>query len=118
MKKILLLFRHGPHGRAGGREGLELALAALAFDHQVDALFMGDGVLLLKHGQDTHQAHLKDYAPGFRALLQHGLERAVVIGEDLAQRGLQPSDLQLAAERMDAPAAARWIAEHEVCLSF
>ena len=118
MKKILIVFRHGPHGSAHGREGLELALAALAFDQTVDALFIGDGVLLLRHAQDTKAAQLKDFAPGFRALLQHGLERAAVVGEDMASRGMAPGDLQLAAERIDAKQAARWIAEHEICIGF
>jgi tRNA 2-thiouridine synthesizing protein C len=118
MKKILIVFRHGPHGSSAGREGLELALAALAFDQPVNALFIGDGVLLLRHGQDTKAAQVKDFAPGFRALLQHGLEKAAVVGEDMAQRGMAPTDLQLAAERIDAKAAARWIGEHEICIGF
>lgn len=118
MKKMLIVFRHGPHGSAGGREGLELALAALAFDQSVDALFMGDGVLLLRHGQDTAATRLKDYAPGFRALLQHGLGRAAVVGEDMASRGMVAGDLQLAAERIDAKQAGSWIAEHDFCIAF
>lgn len=118
MKKILLVFRRGPHGSSAGREGLEVALAALAFDQTVNALFMGDGVLLLRHGQDTRAAQVKDFAPGFRALLQHGLERAAVVSEDMAQRGMVPGDLQLAAERIDIKGAARWIAEHDICIGF
>ena len=118
MKRVLVLFRSGPHGGGGARAGLDAALAALAFDHALSALFVGDGVFALVAGQDTEAIGSKPTAPGFRALPHHGAERVGVIETDLAARGLATCDLALAVETLDAAHARAWLAESDVVLAF
>ena len=117
-RRLLFVFRNGPHGSASAREGLEAALAALAFEHRVDALFLGEGVLVLKAGQDTVHAGVKDFAPGFGALLHHGLERAVVSASGMQALGLEKAALTMPVDLLPDAALADWIAEHDAVLSF
>lgn len=117
-RRLLFVFRHGPHGSGSAREGLDAALAAIAFEHRVSALFLGDGVLVLKRDQDTADAGVKDYAQGFRALLHHGLERAVVSQAAIAALGITPGGMILPVEALAASALPDWIAEHDAVFSF
>ena len=118
MARLLFVFRHGPHGSERAREGLDAALAALAFDHRVDALVLGEGVLALKPGHDTAAAGMKDFAPGFGALARHGLERAVASRAALDALGLAPDGLALRLEVLADPALGDFIAEHDAVLAF
>ena len=118
MARLLFVFRHGPHGSARAREGLDAALAALAFDHGVDALFLGEGALSLKPGHDTGAAGMKDFAPGFGALPRHGLHRAVASRAALDALGLAPEGLTLRVEVLSEPALGDFIAEHDAILAF
>ena len=117
-RRVLVVFRHGPHGSARAREGLDAALAALAFEHRVDALFLGEGALALKRGHDTAAAGLKDFAPGFAVLLHHGLERVVASGSALLALGLSRDSLSVPVQVLPDAALADFIAEHDAVLAF
>ncbi len=69
------MFRHGPTHAARVRDGLDLALAALAFDHEVGVLFTGEGEALLREGGEL--------AANLRALEFHG---ATIVGSDWLAR--------------------------------
>jgi sulfur relay (sulfurtransferase) DsrF/TusC family protein len=62
--RVLVVFREGPDCEARVRDGLDLALAALGFDHEVAVLFTGRGAGLLHAGGDL--------AANLRALAYHG----------------------------------------------
>jgi tRNA 2-thiouridine synthesizing protein C len=117
MARILVLFRHAALDRGRGRDGLDAALAALAFEHAVDVLFVGAGVSLLR---DVAQGAplQRDWTPGLRALPRHGVERLGVDAEALTSLGMDPRRLALPAQVLDAPGRARWMAEADVVLAF
>ena len=49
-KEIGIINRSSPHGRAQGRESLDLTLALSAFNESLSLFFIGDGVYQLKKG--------------------------------------------------------------------
>lgn len=71
MKRVAFVFTHGPHGGAGGREGLDALLATSALSEDLGVFFVGDGVLQLLPGQQPE----KD----FGAQLHCHLRRAAAV---------------------------------------
>lgn len=55
MKRVAFVFTHGPHGGAGGREGLDALLATSALSEDLGVFFVGDGVLQLLPGQQPEK---------------------------------------------------------------
>jgi tRNA 2-thiouridine synthesizing protein C len=117
MARVLVVFSQPPHGGTRAREGLDLALAAIAFDHEVSVYFCGEGIGLLRSGQDTRGALLKDWCRAFRALPVHGLHRAGAASVDLNAQDVSPGALLLDVQSLVADEAARWLAEADVVFS-
>ena len=95
--RVLVVFREGPAQAARVRDGIDLALAALAFDHEVDVLFLGAGAELLR-GADA------ELAANLRALPFHGTH---AIGVDAALASDGPV---FAAQPLDADGQRAWFA--------
>lgn len=95
--RILVVFREGPAQAVRVRDGIDLALAALAFDHELDVLFTGDGAALLRETGEL--------GANLRALAFHG---AHAIGVDAALAA--PSSPVLDAQPLDAAAQRAWFA--------
>ncbi len=91
--KILFVMRKAPHGSIFVYEGLEVMLIFAAYDQEVNAVFIDDGVLALKKGQDTEGIGLKGFAQTFRVLEDYGIEHLWVDRESLEERGLTADDL-------------------------
>jgi hypothetical protein len=53
-----------------------------------------------------------------RALLHHGLERIVVLDDDLAARGVSGSSLALPVQTLAGTALAAFLAGHDHCVGF
>jgi tRNA 2-thiouridine synthesizing protein C len=117
MKRVLLVFSHAPHDGGAARDGLDAGLAALAFDHPLALLFEGAGVALLRPG-GTPGEGLPDWLRGLRTLPLHGAGPIGADAEALAAHGLDPANLRLPAQPLDAATRARWIAEADVVLGF
>ncbi len=113
MARVLVIFRHAPHGRVDARETLDVALAALAFDHAVSVYFCGAGVDCLRAEQAPDAIGAPAIARNLRALAAHGAERIGVDAEALRARGLSASDLQLPAIGLEGDTAAQWLADAE-----
>ncbi|HET7845564.1 MAG TPA: DsrE family protein [Xanthomonadales bacterium] len=71
MARVLVVFREGLAQESRVRDGIDLALAALAFDHEVTVLFTGAGAALPGEGGEL--------AANLRALAYHG---ATVLAAD------------------------------------
>jgi tRNA 2-thiouridine synthesizing protein C len=117
MANILVLFRHGAHDRGRARDGLDAALAALAFEHELDVLFVGDGVSLLRDAAQSAPLQ-RDWTPGLRALPRHGARRLGADRDALAAHGLERGPLALPVEVLDPATRARWMAQADVVLPF
>lgn len=90
-----VIFQSPPHGTAGGREGLDAALALSAFARRVDVYFLGDGVYQLKGGQDPAGILSRDHARTFGVLPLYDVGPVHVLARDLVARGLWAEDLIL-----------------------
>lgn len=110
--------RQPPHGSISAQEGFEVVLIAAAFEQAVNLLFLDDGVFTLKRDQAPDMLGRKDFARGFGALPDYGVEALYVEERSLAERGLTASDLIVEVELVTPERAAELIDEHDVVLSF
>ena len=110
--------RRPPHGSIFAQEGLETVLIGAAFEQAVSLLFLDDGVFVLKRGQAPEAAGLKDFARGFRALPDYGVEHVYVEDRSLAERGLTARDLIMDVEMVSPERAAGIVDTHDVVLAF
>lgn len=115
MAHLLVRFARAAQAGAAARDGIDLALAALAYEHHVSVLFEGDGVGLLACANATAELA---WTRGFAALSLHGVARVGVDAEALARRGLAERPLQLPAEALDAQARRAWIEEADAVFAF
>lgn len=98
---LLVILRHGPHGSAWLREGLDVALVAAAFGKRVALLFQADAVYALMADQQTGALGQKGTHPQIAMLEMYDIETLWVSEEALLQRGLEPGDLMLPVALLD-----------------
>lgn len=104
MRRLLFVFRSSPSEAERLRDGLDAALAALAMDCSIGALFVDDGVFLLRRGQDAAASLQKSRSAGLGALLAHGASPFLVDASALVERGLAAADLLHAPQVVDSDA--------------
>jgi tRNA 2-thiouridine synthesizing protein C len=98
VKKIIIVFRHAPHGKAHSREGLDLALLSASFEQDVSLVFVDDGVLNLLAQQDPTKIGGRDFIATFKALPFYDIEKAFVCQGSLSSRGLTIQDCFIPVE--------------------
>lgn len=98
------------------RDGIEAALAALAFEHRVSILLEGDAMRWLAAGQQAHLHGLPDMARGLAGLLHHGAEGFVIAGA--AESALSICDPARDLRILEPAILITWIAEHDHVFRF
>ncbi len=116
MKKYLFVMRHLPHVGSHVQEALDQMLTTAAFDQKVSVLFLDDGVLQLKRGQNPELLSAKDTAAIFNALSIYDVNRLLVESESLASRGLQVEDLILPVELVSRRQVNAFINHHDIVI--
>lgn len=116
--KFLFIFKRAPHGAIYPYEGLEVILIMAAYDQDITAAFVDDGVYCLKKGQDTTGVAIKEYAKTFKVLEPYGVEHLYVDRASLEARGLTEDDLITGVEVVDAEEIANVISAQKVILPF
>lgn len=114
MKRVALVFSRGAWRGVEAQAGIDAALALLAFEHDLQAGFVGAGVELLagtETGDERSQRHRM-----IAALGHHGASRMLACREGLAVRGLDP--LVPGVECVDRDEIAAWLAEADHVLAF
>ncbi|GGD02422.1 sulfurtransferase complex subunit TusC [Halopseudomonas salina] len=101
MKSVLIITSRPPTHIAA-REALDLALASAAFGVPTGFLFMGDGVLQLRKGQDASLLQQKSLTANLGALDMYGVEDIMVCRHSLAERGMNIKQCSLAADCVDS----------------
>ena len=72
-KSFLFIFSQAPHSNLSAKEGMDFAFSCAAFEQDVDALFIDDGIFqLLKH-QDTKALQVKNHSAGIEAFSLYGI---------------------------------------------
>jgi tRNA 2-thiouridine synthesizing protein C len=84
-KKILLVLRRSPYGSSLARAAIDVALAAAAFDQDVDLLFSGNGVLQLVSNQDGQQLGTKTIGRLLSSLPLHDIDHVYVDADALSR---------------------------------
>lgn len=116
MKNYLFILRHLPHLSSHVQETLDQLLTTAAFDQSVSVLFLDDGVLQLKAGQNPAALALKDTAAVFQALQIYDVEQLFVEEESLQERGLRAADLILPVQLIRRPEINALLQRHDVLI--
>ena len=117
-KKFLFVMRKPPHGSIYPYEGLEVILIVAAYDQELSALFLDDGVLVLKKGQETKGIGVKEFSKTFRVLEDYGVENLWVEKESLEARGLKAGDLITDVTVVSADEVKKILQQQDVILPF
>jgi tRNA 2-thiouridine synthesizing protein C len=116
-KRFLFMLRRLPQSGARVRETLDMILTTAAFEQPVTVLFLDDGVYQLKRGQRPEAAGLPAVAQLFETLAMYDVQAIRVERESLAERGLLPADLVIAAEPIGRADVAGLIAAHDIVVN-
>lgn len=95
MNSVLIVIASGLG--ASARDGIDAALAAIAYEHRVSVLLIGDGVSLLAPNQSPDCHGLPDLARALAALVHHGVEAVAASAECLRERGITTTAVDAAA---------------------
>jgi tRNA 2-thiouridine synthesizing protein C len=117
-KKLLLIFRHGPYGNKLSRAGLDVALAAAAFEQDLHVLFMDDGVWQLLPEQSAQSIDSKNVHSTLQSMPLYDLASFHVDAGSLEQRQLLPSQLDGELVLLGDNELATFIDSHDQVLSF
>jgi tRNA 2-thiouridine synthesizing protein C len=110
---MLIVFRRPPYSNSLARAGLDLALAAAAFDQPVSVLFMGTGVLQLLSDQDTSDLGDRNLGKTLASLPLYGVETLHVDAGSLAAFGMTTACLPGNCEVLDSAAVHALMRQHD-----
>ena len=117
-KKFLFVMKKAPHGSIYPYEGLEVILIVAAYDQILNTLFIDDGVLALKKGQETAGIGVKEFSKTYRVLEDYGVENLWVDKDSLEARGLTADDLITDVTVVDTDKIKSILKEQDVILPF
>ena len=117
-KKFMYINRKAPHGTVYAFESLEVVLIGAAFNQDVSAVFLDDGVYQLVKNQNTEGIETKNFSRTYRALADHDVNKIYLERESLEARGLTEADLLVPVQILSAQELARHMADQDVILSF
>ena len=118
MAKIMFVNRNAPHGSIYAWEGLEVILIFGAYENELGAAYVDDGVFCLKKGQDTSAIGIKGFLQTLPVLEDYGCEKIYVDKESMEKRGLTTDDFAIPVEVVDSAALGKIMAEQDVLLPF
>jgi tRNA 2-thiouridine synthesizing protein C len=97
-KTLLFILQRAPYGSSATREALDAALAAAAFEQDVQILFTGDGIWNLLPEQDASSINSKDTSKMLQALSYYDIDDVYVDSVSLNERRLASTSLAIAAK--------------------
>ncbi|MBF0283430.1 MAG: DsrE family protein [Magnetococcales bacterium] len=100
-KKIMFTVRKPPHGTIYVYEGLEVKLIMAAYDADISVVFMDDGVLALKAGQNTKELGIKGFEATYGALVDYEISQVYADRQSMEERGMTEDDLLVIGEDED-----------------
>lgn len=117
-KKVGIINSSSPHGRANGREALDLALAMSAFNESLSLFFIDDGVYQLLARHTPGEILQKHYQPLFKMLALYDVENIYVCGRSLSERGLTSEMLVVEAKTVNKQQLQQQLHCQDQLLSF
>lgn len=101
-KSILFVLQHAPYGSSATQETLDAALAAAAFEQQVQLFFSGDGVWSLIKNQHSDCMQRKNIEKILQALQYYDIETVYVDACSLQNRALTTDRFAIPATPLNA----------------
>lgn len=101
-KSILFVIQHAPYGSHATQETLDAALAAAAFEQQVQLLFSGDGVWSLMADQHSDATQRKNIEKLLHALHYYDIETVYVDAHSLQARSLTAEHFSISTTALSA----------------
>ena len=92
-KSICIIFNKAPYGSQAGRELLDIALMAAAFEMPITAIFIDQGVYQLLRNQQPDILNIKNHTATFKALPLYDIEEILVDQGAMQQLRLKQDDL-------------------------
>jgi tRNA 2-thiouridine synthesizing protein C len=117
-KKVGIINSSSPHGRANGRESLDLALAMSAFNESLSLFFIDDGVYQLLAGHAPGEILQKHYQPLFKMLALYDVENIYVCLASLNERGLTHEMLAIEVKAVNKQQLQQQLNVQDQLLSF
>ena len=118
-KTFLFVLQQAPHGSFLPRDALDVILAYSAFVETASILFLGDGVLQLKTGQNPAAVGYSNFTRSYNAMDLFDIDTLYVEQPALQERQLSRDDLM--GEHLTLLSAIEvhsLMAKHDMVLSF
>lgn len=116
-RSLLVHCRRAPYTQSLAKTGIDLAMAAAAFERPVSVLFSGDGVWQLLRDQAPASGE-KNHGKLLSALPLYGIESVYVDAASLTTRGLAAEQLCVPVEMVDNEAVAALLARSHWVFNF
>lgn len=127
MKKILFTFRSTPYRSSKAQEGLDAALAASVFDHDITVLFMDEGVWQLHNHQQSHGIKLgnmqeklerKNIAAQLDSFSLYDINKIYVDSRALKRFSIKKNELILKPSLVNDKSIRSLIADSDIVLTY
>lgn len=115
-KRFLFVVRRPPYADVRSRETVDMILTVAAFDQPVTVLFLDDGVLQLKKGQQPERQGIPPVAPLLETLDLYDVREVWAERESLAERGLGADDLTIPVRIVSRRGVAALTAAQDVVI--
>ena len=113
-----MVLRRAPYGNTLARSSLDVALAAAAFEQEIQLLFMDDGVWQLLPAQHATGIGAKNLYKTLQSMPLYGIETFHVEAESLAKRQISPAQLGPGISLLKADALPAFIDGFDQVLGF
>ncbi len=99
---INILVRHSIYVGAQFKEALDLALVCAAFEHQVNLIFLENGVYALQKDQQSQVIGEKNQTDLLKGLSFYDIDNIFLENDSMKERGLSDKDLLIDAKLIDS----------------
>jgi len=100
-KKVMITVRKAPHGSIYVQEAIEVMFIVASYGMELSVVFMDDGVLALKSGQDTTEIGIKGFMASLGALTDFEVTDVYADQESMKERNLTQDDFVFIGEDED-----------------
>ena len=100
-RKVMITVRRAPHGSIYVHEAIEVMFIVASYGMDLSVVFLDDGVLALKEGQDTKDLGIKGFMASLGALVDFEVEKVYVDRQSLDDRNMSEDDLAFIGEDED-----------------
>jgi tRNA 2-thiouridine synthesizing protein C len=118
MEKVVILLRKPPYGSVYTAEALRTMMGIGVFEMDICVVFIDDGVYAIVKNQNPAKLEMKPLVQGFEMLKEFNVNKFIVHGDSLAERGLNQADLGLDVEIADSARIAGILQAYEKVLPF